>query len=180
MTGGKRGWIARNWMQLPQVPLRLGIGFALAWHSAPMALTAQGHSNFKYMLGQVGLPFPGLSAWGVAWLELVGSLALIFGAHVVLASVVVSLEILTRIGSIFLLGRGFPVPLPGQPPLPNYELNLMYVAGMVALTIGGAGYFSYDWQHAHPHGQPVSSRSVRRDALGRAKQVRKPKEGMNV
>ena len=180
MVGAKRGWIARNWMQLPQIFLRVGIGAALLWHSAPMALTAMGHKNFAYMLGEVGLPFPDLGAWGVALLELAGGLALILGFQVTLASIVVSFEILTRIITIYLLGRGFPAPLPGQPALPGYELNLMYIAGMFALVIAGAGYYSFDWMQLHPSQQPTSKLSVRWDATGNTKTVRKHREGMNV
>lgn len=180
MVGAKRGWIARNWMQLPQVFLRVGIGVALLWHSAPMVLTTMGHENFAYMLGEVGLPFPDLSAWGVGLLEFAGGLALILGFQVTPVSIVVSFEILTRIITIYLLGRGFPAPLPGQPALPDYELNLMYVGGMVALIIAGAGYYSFDWMRLHPSKQPVSKPSVRWDATGKAKTVRKHREGMNV
>jgi len=180
MVGGKRGSVARNWMQLPQVPLRAGVGGALLYHSAPMVFTAAGHANFAYMLGEVGLPFPDLSAWGVALLELAGSLALIAGAFVVFTSAVVSLEILVRISTIYLLGRGFPAPMPGQSPLPDYELNLMYIAGMVALIIGGSGYFSYDWARLHPPVPAGTAPRVRRDPTGKKKTVRKEREGMNV
>jgi putative oxidoreductase len=180
MVGAKRGWIARNWMQLPQIPLRIGVGLALLWHSAPMVLTAAGHENFTHMLGEVGLPFPGPNAWAVASLELAGGLALILGFQVTLASILVSLEILVRIVTIYLLGRGFPTPLPGQPALPDYELNLMYVAGMTALVIAGAGYYSFDWSQLHPQHQPTAKPSLRHDAAGRTKAVRKHREGMNV
>jgi putative oxidoreductase len=154
MTGDTRGWIARHRNQLPQIPLRVGVGGALLYHSAPMVLTADGHANFTHMLEEVGLPLPDLSAWGVGGLELAGSLALIAGAFVVFTSVVVSLEILVRIATIYLLGRGFPPPLQGQPPLPDYELNLLYVAGMAALVIAGAGRFSLDWKWGHPGAEP--------------------------
>ena len=167
-------------MQLPQIPLRLGVGGALLYHCAPMVLTSEGHANFKHMLEEVGLPLPGLGAWGVGFLELAGGLALIVGAFVVLASVFVSLEILVRIATIFLLGRGFPAPLVGQPPLPGYELNLLYVAGMAGLAIAGAGYFSLDWKCRRARAQTGGGSTGNRDPSGGAQTAGKRREGMNV
>jgi putative oxidoreductase len=180
MTGGSRSWIARNWVHLPQVPLRIGVGGALLYHSAPTVLTAEGHANFRTMLGEVGVPFPGLSAWSVGSLELAGGLALIAGAFVVLASMVVSLEILVRISTIYLLGRGFPAPLAGQPPLPDYELNLMYVAGMAALAIAGAGYFSLDWKCRRARAEAGGGPPVDRAAVGGVRSAGQPREGTHV
>jgi len=167
-------------MQLPQIPLRAGVGGALLYHSAPMVFTASGHANYAYMLGEVGLPFPDLSAWGVALLELAGSLALIAGAFTVLAAAVVSFEILFRVSTIYLLGKGFPAPLAGEPPLPGYELTLMYIGGMVALIIAGAGYFSYDWMRLSSGASLTAAPRVRRDPAGKVITVHKQKEGMSV
>ena len=134
--------------QLPQVPLRIAVGGALIYHSAPFLFTSAGHANFAYMLNQVGLPVPGLTAWMVALLEFAGGVALVLGFLTDFAAVLVGFEISTRLLVIWLRGKGFPTPLPGEPPLPGYELNLQYLAGMIAVLIAGPGLYSFDMRRA--------------------------------
>lgn len=128
--------------QLPQVPLRIAVGVALMYHSA-LFLTAAGHANFVHMLTQVQLPAPGVMAWMVALLEFAGGLFLILGFATDIAAALLILEIGTRILVIWIRGQGFPTPLPGGQPLPGYELNLQYLAGMIALLIAGPGLYSF-------------------------------------
>jgi uncharacterized membrane protein YphA (DoxX/SURF4 family) len=150
--------MALNVLQLPQVPLRLAAGGALLYHASPFLFTRAGHANFAYMLTQVGLPAPGVTAWMVALLEVVGGLALIAGFATVFFSIIVSFEIATRVLVIWLRGRGFPMPLEGMPPLPGFELNLQFLGEMICLIIAGPGLYS--WDRAHPPGPNPAIGSV--------------------
>lgn len=136
----------RDVRQWPQIPLRVTVGMALLYHSAPWVFTSTGHANFTHMLKTVGLPLPGLSAWAVGLLEVFGGLALVIGAFVPPVAKVLAIEIVVRITFIFLKGHGFPAPLPGESPLPGYETNLLYVGSLIALAIAGAGRCSVDWR----------------------------------
>jgi putative oxidoreductase len=146
----------KNLSQWPQVPVRIGVGICLMYDGYRFTFARGGHANFVHMLETVGLPAPEMSAWAVGLLELFGGLALLLGAFVGIVSVVLALEILMRVGVIWLEGKGFPQPLPGQPPLPNYEMNLMYEASLVALIIAGAGRFSIDRYRVLRHARDES------------------------
>ena len=134
----------RDRSQCPQLPLRIGVGLLLMNYSLPLTFTRDGHANFVHMLGSVGLPAPELSAWGVGLLECFGGFAVFLGAFVEVAAAVLAFEMFIRVAVIWLEGKGFPAPLPGGTPLPGYEMNLMYVAALVALVLSGAGRFSVD------------------------------------
>lgn len=135
----------RDVSEWPQLVIRPVVGIGLIYHAGPMLFTTIGHDNFVHMLNQVGLPWPEVTAYLVAGLELVSGLAVLVGAFAALFSLLAALELLTRITGIYLSGRGFPSPLPGQPPLPDYETNLLYIGLLVALAIAGAGLYSVDW-----------------------------------
>src|SRR4029077_6581514 len=119
--------------QVPQVPVRLGVGLCLMYDSYLLTFAPSGHANFAYMLTEVGLPAPELNAWAVGLLEFFGGLALVLGLFVEIVALVIALEILVRVSVICLQGKGFPQPLPGESPLSGYEMNLIYVACFVAL-----------------------------------------------
>jgi putative oxidoreductase len=136
----------RDVREKPQVPLRIAVGLSLLYHSIPWVFTASGHANFVHMLETVGLPLPELSAWAVAGLEVVGGVALVIGLWVPVMAALVALEVLIRVSFITLMGAGFPQPLPGMPGLPDVETNLLWVGGLIALVIAGAGWYSVDWK----------------------------------
>lgn len=134
----------RDTTQTPQLAIRLAAGGGLIYHSAPIIFTSGGYANFVHQLTQVGIPWPELSAAAVGSLELVGGLCVLLGAFTVFASILVALELSTRVLTIFLIGKGFPPPLPGQMPLPDYETNLFYILFLVSLVIAGGGKYALD------------------------------------
>jgi uncharacterized membrane protein YphA (DoxX/SURF4 family) len=134
----------RDMTQTPQLAIRIAAGGGLIYHSAPIIFTSGGYANFVHQLSAVGLPWPELSAAGVGSLEFVGGLCVLFGAFTVFASVLLALELSTRVITIFLIGKGFPPPLPGQMPLPDYETNLFYILFLTALAIAGGGKYALD------------------------------------
>jgi len=86
----------------------------------------------------------------VTLLEIFGGLTLLTGAFVALVSIPL---ILLMLGAMFTVNikYGFSAVntiglTPEGPQLgpPGYEINLLYIAGLVALILGGAGPLSID------------------------------------
>jgi putative oxidoreductase len=86
----------------------------------------------------------------VTLLEIFGGLALLIGAFVAIVSVPL---ILSMLGAMFTVNikYGFSavntIGLTAEGPKfgpPGYEINLLYIAGLVALILGGAGPLSID------------------------------------
>jgi len=125
--------------QWPQIPLRFGIGGIILYNAAPWLFSRSGHESYVAALTAVGLPFPELSAWLVAGLEVLTSILLIIGLWVPGVALVLVIELATRVLFIVIRKTGFP------PPLPNFETNMLYLGGLIALVIAGAGRWSIDW-----------------------------------
>jgi putative oxidoreductase len=86
----------------------------------------------------------------VTLLELFGGLAILAGAFVAVVSVplvismlVATLKVQARYGfsSVKTIGVTDAGPVFGPP---GYEINLLYIAGLLALTLGGPGPLSVD------------------------------------
>ena len=119
------------------------------------------------MLQGIGVPAAGLTAWLVAIVECLGGLALIVGAFVTVAAVPLAVNMLVALFTVHLpMGFSFMNitemsevgPLFG---MPGYEVNLLYIAGLVALILGGAG----------THYGDVRSRPAFRDAWVRSQSL---------
>lgn len=123
------------------LPLRLIIGFGFAAHG--YAKLSRGPHKFAIILEDMGVPQPHLMAWITTLLEFVGGLSVMAGAFVVPLALplmtVMTFALITvhlqygfssiRLKSISALGAEFgPV---------GYELNLVYIASLIALALGG-------------------------------------------
>jgi uncharacterized membrane protein YphA (DoxX/SURF4 family) len=86
----------------------------------------------------IGVPFPVFFSWLVAVLEFCGGMALLLGFFVSAVAFLIVIEMVINLAAAVLHG-GFPPPLNPSQPLPGYEQSLLYLAGAVALTLGGAG-----------------------------------------
>ena len=138
-----------NWRtQWSPLPLRLVIGFGFTAHG--WAKLSRGPAGFAALIRQIGLPLPTIAAWGTTLLELAGGLAILAGAFVawvaaslILTMLVAMFKVHLRYGfsSIKTIGLGADGPVFGPP---GYEVNLLYIAGLVALLLGGAGALSVD------------------------------------
>jgi len=138
----------RQWQRWVPVPIRmiLGIGFMVhGW-----AKWNRGPAIFGELLKQAHVPFPLVNAWLVTLLEIFGGLALLMGVFVTLVSIPL---IFSMLGAIFTVNikYGFSavntIGLTAEGPRlgpPGYEINLLYIAALVALILGGAGPFSID------------------------------------
>jgi putative oxidoreductase len=124
----------------------LGVGFMVhglaKWNRGPAA--------FAELLKQAHVPLPLANAWLVTLLEIFGGLALLMGAFVALVSIPL---IFSMLGAMFTVNikYGFSavntIGLTSEGPRlgpPGYEINLLYIAGLVALILGGAGPLSID------------------------------------
>jgi putative oxidoreductase len=131
------------------LPLRILLGISFMYHGAPK-LTAAGHAQFQGMLAQLGIPLPALMAWVGGVVEFFGGIALIVGAATWLVTLLLSLEMLVAMlrvhapygfGYIQITGMTDKGPVFG---MPGIEVNLLFLAGLLALFIGGAGPLSVD------------------------------------
>jgi putative oxidoreductase len=137
-----------RWPQWVPIPIRmiLGVGFiAHGW-----AKWIRGPAAFAELLKQAHVPLPVANAWLVTLLEIFGGVALLLGAFVTIVSVPL---ILSMLGAMFTVNikYGFSAVntiglTPDGPQFgpPGYEINLLYIAGLVALILSGAGPLSID------------------------------------
>ena len=137
-----------QWQRWVPIPIRmiLGVGFLVhGW-----AKWSRGPAAFAELLKQAHVPLPLANAWLVTLLEIFGGLALLVGAFVALVSVPL---IFSMLGAMFTvnINYGFSavntIGLTPEGPQfgpPGYEINLLYIGGLLALILGGAGPLSID------------------------------------
>jgi putative oxidoreductase len=130
------------------LPLRAIIGFGFFQHG--YAKLARGPEHFSAILGAIGVPFPHLLSWATILVEVVGGLLILVGALVPLISVPMIVVLIVAIVTVHLPNGFSSIKLVaydrtgahfGQP---GYETDLLYVAGLLALCLGGAGPLSID------------------------------------
>jgi putative oxidoreductase len=106
--------------------------------------------SFANILHALGVPLPSLLAWATVVVELVGGLAVFVGAFIPLASVPMVIVLLVAIFTVHLPNGFSSIKLQsvtaagahfGQP---GYETDLLYLAGLVALVLGGSGPLALD------------------------------------
>jgi putative oxidoreductase len=130
------------------IPLRLIIGYGFMEHG--YAKLARGPEDFANILHALGLPASTLLAWATVLVELLGGLAVMVGAFIPLASVPMALVLLVAIFTVHLPNGFSSIKLQsvtaagahfGQP---GYETDLLYLAGLAALVLGGSGPLALD------------------------------------
>lgn len=147
-----------SWMQLP---LRLVIGFGFMAHG--WAKLGRGPAGFAKLLRQIGVPAPLFTAWTATCLEIPGGAAILARAFVAYVSIplmammaVAMLTIHARYGFSSINTIGLTPAGPQFGP-PGYEINLLYIAGLLALMAEGAGALSIDaWRHRIPAARGMS------------------------
>lgn len=133
----------RHWALLP---LRLIVGYGFMAHG--IAKWSRGPEHFGQLLHQIGVPLPVATAWIVTLLEVFGGLAILLGVFVALASIPLIASMLVAMFTVQ-LPYGFSsvntIGLTDSGPVfgpPGYEINLLYIACLVALALLGAGPLS--------------------------------------
>ena len=128
--------------------LRLIVGFGFVQHG--YAKLARGPEDFTQILHALGMPFPELLAWGTILVELLGGAAILLGAFVALASIPMAVVLLVAIFTVHLPYGFSSIKLQAitatgaQFGQPGYETDLLYLACLVALVLGGSGPWSVD------------------------------------
>jgi len=130
------------------LPLRLVIGSGFLLHG--LAKWNRGPAKFGLLLQYVGVPFPFQTAWAVTCLEVFGGAAVLAGLFVTIVSIPLITSMIVAIVTV--QGRfGFSsvntIGLTPSGPLfgpPGYEINLLYIAGLVALALSGPTALSID------------------------------------
>jgi putative oxidoreductase len=137
--------IPANWYA---VPLRLIVGLGFVEHG--YAKLARGADGFIAILHAIGTPFAHLLGWTTIVVEIVGGLMIFLGAFVPVAAVPMIIVLLVAIFTVHLPNGFSSIKLLsydgagahfGQP---GYETDLLYIAGLIALCVGGAGPLSLD------------------------------------
>jgi putative oxidoreductase len=136
------------WRQWAPLPLRLIIGYGFMAHG--WAKLSRGPAGFARLLEQIGAPLPEATAWVSTFVEILGGVAILTGAFVAVVSiplivmmVVAMFTVHLRYGFSAIDTIGLIADGPQFGP-PGIEVNLLYIGGLLALSLGGAGAFSID------------------------------------
>jgi putative oxidoreductase len=139
-----------GWRDLAPLPLRLMLGFGFIYHGFPKLFDSEERGMFFGMLQEIGVPLPEVTGWIVALVEFFGGIALVLGAGVLIFGVLLVINMLVALITVH-LPHGFSflniVGVENGEPvmgMPGYEVNLLYIAGLLALLLGGAGAASVD------------------------------------
>ena len=132
----------------PLIPLRLIVGYGFMEHG--FAKLAKGPDAFANILQAIGVPGPHFMAWSTILVEILGGLAVVLGAFVTLASLPMAAVLLVAMFTVH-LPYGFSaiklqaVTAAGaQFGPPGYEVDLLYLACLAALVLGGPGPLAID------------------------------------
>ena len=136
------------WRQWAPLPLRVVIGYGFLAHG--WAKLSRGPAGFAKLLEQIGAPLPEATAWVSTLVEVLGGLAILAGAFVAVVSIPLIVMMLVAMFTVHLrydfsaintIGLTADGPQFGPP---GYEVNLLYIASLLALNLGGVGRLSID------------------------------------
>ena len=153
----------RRWALLP---LRAVVGYGFLAHG--LAKWNRGPANFGKLLHVLGVPAPVPTAWLVTLLEIFGGLAILAGVLVALVSIPLIVSMLVAMFTVH-VRYGFSsintVGLTPSGPVfgpPGYEIDLLYIACLIALAVLGPGPLSLGgWLRERPWHHGAFSRFVR-------------------
>jgi putative oxidoreductase len=124
----------------------VGLGFM----EHGVAKLSKGPDAFAAILQAIGVPAPHLMAWVSICTELIGGFAILLGAFTPLVSLPVAALLVVAILTVH-LPYGFSsikllsvVSGRAQFGPPGYECNLLYLACLIALVLGGSGPMALD------------------------------------
>ena len=110
----------------------------------------RGPEGFGHLLQQIGVPLPHVTAWLVTMTELLCGFAILVGG---LADFAALMLIITMLVAMFTvqMNYGFSsvntIGLTPNGPIfgpPGYEINLLYIAGLISIVITGPGALAID------------------------------------
>jgi len=128
--------------------LRLIIGIVFIMHGYPKI--SRGTGGFEKLLVQTGVPFAHVNAVLVPYIELLGGLAILAGWYVSIVAIPLIVTMLVAMFTVQVHYGFSSVNTIGLTPAgpkfgpPGYEINLLYIAGLISLMFTGGGIFSAD------------------------------------
>jgi putative oxidoreductase len=130
------------------IALRAIVGYGFMAHG--FAKLSKGPHAFALILHALGVPAPDLMAWATILVELLGGVAVLLGAFVWAFSIPLTVVLLVAVFSVH-LPYGFSsiklvavTSAGAQFGPPGYETDLLYIACLAALVLGGSGPLSID------------------------------------
>jgi putative oxidoreductase len=130
------------------IPLRLIVGYGFMQHG--FAKLSKGPEAFAAILHTMGVPAPHVMAWLTILTELIGGLAVLLGAFIPLVSLPMAAVLLVAMLTVHLPYGFSSIKLLGvtsgraQFGPPGYEVDLLYLACLAALVLGGSGPMAID------------------------------------
>jgi putative oxidoreductase len=130
------------------IPLRLIVGFGFMEHG--FAKLSKGPDTFAAILQAIGVPAPHLMAWLTILTELIGGLAVLLGAFIWLVSLPMAALLFVAIFTVHLPYGFSSIKLMSvtsgraQFGPPGYECDLLYLACLAVLVLGGSGPAAID------------------------------------
>lgn len=130
------------------LPLRLIVGYGFMEHG--FAKLSKGPDTFVAILHALAVPAPHFMAWVSILTELLGGLAILLGAFVPIVSLPMAALLFVAILTVH-LPYGFSsiklmsvISGRAQFGPPGYESNLLYLACLATLVLGGSGPMAID------------------------------------
>jgi len=149
------------------VPLRLIVGYGFMEHG--FAKLSRGPEAFAAILHTMGVPAPHLMAWLTILTELIGGFAVLLGAFLPLVALPMAAVLVVAMLTVH-LPYGFSSikllsVMSGRAQFgpPGYELDLIYLACLASLVLGGSGPIAIDhylrkrWEPTFLEAQDVAS-----------------------
>ena len=130
------------------IPLRLIVGYGFMQHG--FAKLSRGPDAFAVILHAIGVPAPHLMAWLTTLIEIFGGLAVLLGTLIPFASLPMAVVLLVAMFTVHLPYGFSSIKLMSvtagraQFGPPGYECDLLYLACLAALVIGGSGPMAID------------------------------------
>jgi len=137
-----------NLKQWAAIPLRVIVGYGFMEHG--YAKFVKGPEWFATILRALHVPAPHLMAWLTILVELIGGAAVLTGAFIRLASIPMVIVLLTAMFSVHLRYGFSSIKLMAITPTgarlgpAGTEPDLLYIACLLALVLGGSGPFAID------------------------------------
>lgn len=143
------------------VALRLVVGYGFAAHG--WAKLARGPDGFAAILAALGVPAPHLAAWATVVVELVGGVAVMAGAGVVIVAPLLAVIMVTALVTVHLRYGFSSIRLKAITgagaefgPI-GYELDLLYLAALAVLAGTAPGPLSIDRWVARGTGERIAA-----------------------
>lgn len=136
----------KKYAQLAPFFLRLIIGYGFMAHG--FAKLSRGPAGFEKLLTQLGVPLPHFSSWLIPSIEFFGGLAVLLGIFVNITAVPLIATMLVAMLTVHLKYGFSSINTIGLTPSgprfgpPGFEIDLLYIAGLISLMLTGPGAIS--------------------------------------